>query len=121
MSLTNEEIARAFSTHRFKDAVPHMADDVAWDIVGEERLIGRAAVAAACEKSSAYLTSGVTTEFQQVRAVVADDSVVIDTLAEYTDPAGDLSIVKSVDLYRFDAGRLTEITSYNVELDGAVG
>lgn len=116
MSLTNEEIARAFSTHRFKDAVPYLAEDAVWDLIGDSRLTGKDAVAAACAKSSAYLDSGVTTEFQRVTAVVGDSSVAIDTLAEYTDPGGDKSVVASVDLYNFAGGKLVEIRSYTVEV-----
>ena len=71
----------------------------------------------ACERTAAEL-AGVTTEFQRFRTVVGEDSVAVDTLARYTDAAGDVSIVASCDVYDFDGGRITEIVSYTVELSG---
>ena len=114
--LTTEKIARAFSSHRFELALPHLADDVIWSLVGAETLIGRKKVKKAIEKTAADLSS-VTTEFQRFRTVVGEESVVVDSLARYTDAGGDVSIVASCDVYDFDGdGRITEIVSYTVEL-----
>ena len=114
--LTTEKIARAFSSHRFELALPHLADDVIWSLVGAETLIGRKKVKKAIEKTAADL-SAVTTEFQRFRTVVGEESVVVDSLARYTDAGGDVSIVASCDVYDFDGdGRITEIVSYTVEL-----
>jgi ketosteroid isomerase-like protein len=112
--LTTEKIARAFSSHRFEVALPHLADDVVWTLVGSDPLIGRKAVKKACERTAKDL-AGVTTEFQRFRTVVGEDSVVVDSLARYTDAAGDVSIVASCDVYDFDDERITEIVSYTVE------
>ncbi|HEU0181765.1 MAG TPA: nuclear transport factor 2 family protein [Agromyces mariniharenae] len=114
--LTTEKIARAFSSHRFELALPHLADDIIWTLVGGETLIGRKKVKKAIEKTAADL-SAVTTEFQRFRTVVGEESVVVDSLARYTDAGGDVSIVASCDVYDFDGdGRITEIVSYTVEL-----
>ena len=113
--LMTEKIARAFSSHRFEVALPHLADDVVWTLVGSDPLIGRKAVKKACERTAKDL-AGVTTEFQRFRTVVGEDSVVVDSLARYTDAAGDVSIVASCDVYDFDDERITEIVSYTVEL-----
>jgi ketosteroid isomerase-like protein len=113
---TTEKIARAFSSHRFDAALPHLADDVIWTVVGSDPLVGRKKVKKAVERTAAGLAS-VTTEFQRFRTVVGEDSVVVDSLARYTDDAGDVSIVASCDLYDFDGdGCITEIVSYTVEL-----
>lgn len=114
--LTTEKIARAFSSHRFELALPHLADDIIWTVVGADPLIGRKAVKKAIERTAADLAA-VTTEFQRFRTVVGEESVVVDSLARYTDVAGDVSIVASCDIYDFaDDGRITEIVSYTVEL-----
>lgn len=114
--LTTEKIARAFSSHRFELALPHLADDIIWTLVGGETLIGRKKVKKAIEKTAADL-SAVTTEFQRFRTVVGEESVVVDSLARYTDAGGYVSIVASCDVYDFDGdGRITEIVSYTVEL-----
>lgn len=114
MTRTNVEIAEAFSRHRFDEAVPYLADDVTWTVIGDERLIGKATVIAACERSAEYL-SGVTTTFHRFRSVAGGDCVVVDTHAEYTDPDGSTSWVASCDLYDFVAGTLTEVRSYNLD------
>lgn len=112
-----EKIARAFSSHRFDQALPHLTDDVVWTQVGTPPLIGRKAVKKACDRTAADL-AGVTTEFQRFRSVVGAESVAIESLARYTDSDGSVSIVASCDVYDFDDERITEIVSYTVELSG---
>jgi ketosteroid isomerase-like protein len=116
--MRNEDIARAFSSHDFEAAFPHLSEDIAWTLIGEEQPIrGRQAVAELCRQTAAEL-EGVTTSFRRFRVFVAEDGVVIDSLAEYVSPDG-TSVVASCDLYDFDSGRVTAITSYNIELDAA--
>ena len=38
--MTPRQVAEAFSGHRFAEAYPALADDVRWEIVGEETLVG---------------------------------------------------------------------------------
>ncbi|MCK8607885.1 nuclear transport factor 2 family protein [Agromyces sp. C10] len=113
---STEKIARAFSSHRFDVALPRLADDVIWTVVGSDPIVGRKKVKKAVERTAAQLAE-VTTEFQRFRSVVGEDSVVVDSLARYTDAAGDVSIVASCDLYDFDGdGCITEIVSYTIAL-----
>ena len=113
--LTTEQIARAFSSHRFEVALPHLTDDIVWTLVGTDPVMGRKAVKKTCQQTADYLAD-VTTEFQRFRSVVGEDSVVVDTLARYTEADGDVSVVASCDIYDFVDGRVTEIVSYTVEL-----
>lgn len=114
--ITTEKIARAFSSHRFELALPHLADDIVWTVVGGPPMVGRKAVKKALDRTAADLAS-VTTEFQRFRSVVGEESVVVDSLARYTDGEGDVSIVAACDIFDFaDDGRITEIVSYTVEL-----
>jgi ketosteroid isomerase-like protein len=114
--LTTEKIARAFSSHRFELALPYLADDIVWTLVGADPLIGRKKVKKALDRTAAELAT-VTTEFQRYRTVVGEDAVVVDSLARYTDSGGGVSIVASCDIYDFAGdGRITEIVSYTVEL-----
>jgi ketosteroid isomerase-like protein len=111
-----EEVAQAFSSHRFDQALPHLADDIVWSIVGDEPVLGRDAVEELCRRSAVDLVD-VTTEFQRFRTVVGGDSVVVDSLARYTEGGGDVSVVASCDIYDFVDGRVTEIVSYAIEID----
>ncbi|MBM7503723.1 nuclear transport factor 2 family protein [Agromyces aurantiacus] len=114
--VSTEKLARAFSSHRFDVVLPHLADDVCWTNVGSPTLLGRKAVKKALERTAAELAE-VTTEFQRFRSVLGEDSVVVDSLARYTDASGDVSVVASCDLYDFDGeGRITEIVTYTIEL-----
>ena len=120
MPLTIEEIALAISGHRFAEAYPYLADDIAWTIVGSDAYAGRQAVIAACDQSAAYL-AGVASDIVRSRTVVGDDAVVVDTLTRYVDPDGGVSTVASCDIYDFADGLLTAIVSYNIELPGPYG
>ncbi|MGR0319695.1 nuclear transport factor 2 family protein [Agromyces sp. ZXT2-3] len=114
--LSPEKIARAFSSHRFDLAKPHLAEDIIWTVVGEPPLIGRKSVKKAIERTADGLAT-VTTEFQRFRTVVGEESVVVDSLARYTGSDGEVSIVASCDVYDFDGdGCITEIVSYTAEL-----
>jgi ketosteroid isomerase-like protein len=115
MPMTMESVARAFSSHRFEEALPQLDDDVAWELVGGEVLRGRPAVADVCS-SVAQDLQDVQTTFEQFRVVAASACVVVDSVARYVSADGSLSRVASCDLYDFADGRVIRIRSYNVEL-----
>ncbi|MEL4319945.1 nuclear transport factor 2 family protein [Leifsonia sp. YIM 134122] len=115
MDATPEEIARAFSSHRFEDALPYLAEDIVWSLVGADPVLGRDAVEKLCRGTAADLAD-VTTEFQRFRTVVGEDGVVVDSLARYTESGGAVSVVASCDIYDFVDGRVTEIISYTVDV-----
>jgi ketosteroid isomerase-like protein len=120
MSSTPRRVAEAFSGHRFAEAYPALADDVRWELVGEDILVGRQAVIDACEGTLAALGEG-TTEFLRFVVVADADRVAVDTIARYTEASGGSGLVSSCDVYEFTDGRLTAIRSYGVDLDaGAV-
>jgi hypothetical protein len=111
-----QEIAEAFSRHQFHGVYPHLGANVRWNIVGEAEIVGRDVVIAACEDSAAYLAT-VSTTFRSLRTYAGPAFVVVDAVAEYIDPDGDRSVVASCDIYQYDGGTLSEITSYTVELE----
>jgi ketosteroid isomerase-like protein len=115
MELTNEDVARAISSHHFEPAISRLADDIVWTLVGEQPLVGKDAVVALLEATEAEL-KGTETEFQRFRSVASGDTVVVDSIAHYVDATGDSSEVASCDIYDFVEGQVTEIRSYNIEL-----
>jgi ketosteroid isomerase-like protein len=115
MADSNEDVARAISGHSFQAALPSLADDIVWTLVGEEPVRGRDAVVTLLEATAAEVAS-TTSDFRSFRTFVSGDSVVIDSIAEYVSADGDRTVVASCDIYDFADGMLAEIRSYNIEL-----
>jgi hypothetical protein len=115
MALTNRQIAEAFSGHRFDHTVDQLAEDVRWDLVGQQPLTGKPAVVAACRQSAAEL-AGVSATFESFTVVDGDGCVVVDSVARYADGDGGESVVSSCDIYTFAGETLAAIKTYAVEL-----
>jgi len=109
------EIARAFAQHRFDEALPHLARDVVWTIVGYSVLEGADAVATTCRDTAGGLAATVAT-WDRCLTVEQDDTVVVDVLGRYQRPDG-VTIVSSCHIYQFDGAKIASITSYGVEVD----
>jgi hypothetical protein len=108
-------IGRAFSAHRFDEALPHLSKDVRWTVVGYMVLDGADAVRQTCRETLASLEDTATTYDRCVTAA-QDGVVAVDTLARYAGPNG-VTAVASCDIYEFSGEAITAITSYAVEVD----
>jgi hypothetical protein len=99
-------------------AYPYMADEVKWNIVGREELVGREAVIAGCDKSAKFLeiVAATITKLEMIRA---ETFVVVEGAAQFQDQENQTSSVASCDGFQFSDGRLVEITSYVIELNKA--
>ncbi|MBB3603901.1 hypothetical protein FHT40_003562 [Mycolicibacterium sp. BK556] len=109
------EIARAFAQHRFDEALPHLARDVRWTIVGYSVLEGADAVTATCRETAGGLAAAVAT-WDHCLTVEQDDDVVVEVLGRYQRQDG-VTVVSSCHIYRFDGAEIASITSYGVEID----
>ncbi|MBC7877919.1 MAG: nuclear transport factor 2 family protein [Anaerolineales bacterium] len=114
MSLNIDQIAEAFCSHRFAETYPYMADEIKWNIVGREELVGREAVIDQCNQSAKYLET-VSTTITKLKIYHAETRVVVEGAAQFQDQENQTSSVASCDIFQFLDGRLVEITSYNVE------
>lgn len=114
-STDQAEIARAFSQHRFAEALPHLAPDVRWTIVGYSVLEGADAVARTCRDTAGSLDD-TTASWDRCLTVVQDDTVVVELVGRYTLPDG-VTTVATCYIYQFTDGRISSITSYAVEVD----
>ena len=113
--MSNEDSARAFSGHRFEEAIEHLADDVVWNLVGEGRLEGRSAVIGACRATAAEIEDTTTTWLRFV-STGEGDFIAVDAIGRYEDNDG-VTAVSSCDIYEFAGGKIRTITSYAVEVD----
>lgn len=120
MILSNREIAEAFSSHRFEEALPFVADDAEWTLVGEADLHGASAIAEACRSTAGELADSSTT-FIRFDVAADGDLVAIDAVGVYTSPSGDTSSVASCDLFTFSDGRIVSIRSYAIEVTPTPG
>ena len=113
--MTNEEIARAISGHRFDVAYPYLEDDVSWTLVGHGSARGEGGIHRRLRGDPRGAGRGIH-GVPPFRVLVGEDWVVIDSLADYSAVDAPTSTVASCDIYRFRDGRVTELTSYNIEL-----
>lgn len=112
---TIQQVAEAFSSHRFREVYDYLHPQVRWTLVGAARLAGRDQVIHACEESLTQLARS-TTQFVRFKTVAGPDAVAVDTIARYVDAKWQTSFVSSCDVFEFVHGALTSITSYMVEI-----
>jgi hypothetical protein len=105
----------AFSQHRFDEALPFLAKDVRWTVVGYMVLEGADAVRQTCAETLESLQD-TTTTYDRCVTAAQNGIVAVDTVARYAGPNG-LTAVASCDIYEFTGEVITAITSYAVEVD----
>jgi hypothetical protein len=116
MSLKIDQIAEAFCSHRFIETYSYMANEIKWNIVGREELVGREAVIDHCNQSAKFLET-VSTILTKPKIYRTETCVVLEGAAQFQDQENQISSVASCDVFRFSDGRLVEITSYVIELN----
>ena len=116
--MSTQQIAEAFSGHRFDETYEHLAAGVRWVLPGQATIDGRDAVVAACRSSADEMAGLASTEFSRFVSVGGARVAAVDAIGRYVSPDGSVSVVSSADIYEFDDdGRVTTITSYAVELE----
>ncbi len=114
------EIAEAFSSHRFEDAIPHLAPTVRWVLPGQGSIDGRDSVVEACRASAAQMDSLAAHGLVRLVSVASGSLAAVDAVGRYVDQDGGESFVSSADIYEFDSqARVAVITSYAVEVGGS--
>jgi hypothetical protein len=108
-------VGRAFSEHRFDEALGHLTKDVRWTIVGYMVLEGADAVRQTCRETLESLAD-TTTTYDRCVVAAGSDAVAVDTFARYSGPKR-TTAVASCDIYEFTGDEISAITSYAVEID----
>ena len=114
MSLDMDQIAEAFCSHRFAETFPYMANEIKWNMIGSEELIGREAVIAHCNKAAKFLET-VTSTITKLKTYHVEPFVIVEGAAQLQDKDNQVSTVASCDIFRFSDGQLIEITSYVID------
>ena len=116
MSLDTSQIAEAFCSYRFAVTYPYMADEIKWNIVGREELVGREAVIDRCAEAAKFLET-VSATSTKPKINRAETCVVVEGAAQFQDQENQTTSVASCDVFQFSDERLVEITSYVIDLN----
>ncbi len=120
MSLNIDQLAEAFCRWRFTETYPYMADEIKWNVVGKEELVGRAAIIDRCTDAANFLET-VSATLTKLKIHRAGNWVIVEGAAQFQDQENQTSSVASCDVFRFSDGRLVEITSYVIDLSKPLG
>jgi len=105
-----KQISLEFSGGNFEFTYEYLADDVCFNIVGNEIIRGKAAVIEFCTKTAKYF-SEITSKFHLDNVIADNNCVAINGTAEfYVEDR--VNYISSCDVYKFNDGKLKEITSY---------
>ena len=116
--MNTQQLAEAFSGHRFADVYDALTDTVRWVMPGQATIEGRSAVISTCEDSLAQLNALQRVDFDRFVSVGGPRMAAVDTIGRYVSPDGSVSVVSSADIYEFDEQtKIVSITSYAVELE----
>ena len=105
------EVARAFAQHRFDQAIPHLAHDVRWTILGYLVLEGADAVARTCRDTAGSL-AGTTAEWERCRTVAEGDTVVVEARGDNVTKAGLRYDNQYCMVWRIENGKIKLIKEY---------
>ena len=111
-----DQIAEAFCSHKFVETYPYMANEIKWNIIGKEKLVGWEALIDHRKKSAKFLET-VSTTLAKPKIYRTEAYVVLESAAQFQDQENQTSSVASCDVSQFSDGRLVQITSYNVGLN----
>lgn len=107
-----KEIAIAFSNGQFEKNYQYLADDIEWNIFGENLLHGKDSVIKHCEQVAQYFRS-VNTDFKTYHVIEDSTVIVINGKAEFRRDKKKVAVVNSCDIYEFNKqGQIQNIKSY---------
>jgi uncharacterized protein len=112
MKTTNSQlqikISESFAEGNFEFAEKYLADDIKWNILGENSITGKQQVLEVSKMIHLESFPIIT-----IKNIVADgDYVVIESSGQATTKKGKQYNQTYCDVFRFDEGKLKEITTY---------
>lgn len=111
-TLTQQQIAEAFSAGHFELAYPFFSETIEWVAVGENSIVGKDSVIERCKQTAKYFDS-VTTEFKTLNVIVDHNHLAINGTAKFIDNDENITFISACDVYEFnDLNELQRIDSY---------
>lgn len=112
MKHAQKEIAESFSNGNFELTFPYLAENIVWNVVGENLFNGKIKVIENCKQTSEYFKS-IETDFKTEDVIVAEDKVIIRGTGEFIRDGKRVNLITACDVYEFnDNNELKAITSY---------
>ena len=113
--MMNKDIAVAFSNGEFELTINSIADDAIWDVIEENKFVGKEAIIEQCNQVGAYFKS-VSTDFKTLNVIQDKNHVVVNGTAEFIRNNQRVSFIFACDVYEFnDHGKIQNITSYCIQ------
>lgn len=120
LNFSIDQIAEAFCRWRFAETYPYMVNEIKWNVVGKEELVGRAAIIDRCTDAAKFIET-VTANLTKLKIHRAGSWVIVEGAAQFQDQENQTSSIASCDVFQFSDGRLVEITSYVIDLSKPLG
>ncbi len=92
-----------------------MADEIKWNVVGREELIGREGVIARCTDAAKFHET-VSPTITKLKINRAETFVVVEGAAQFQDQENQISNAARCEVLQFSGERFVEITSNVIEL-----
>ncbi|MCS4434584.1 hypothetical protein [Aquiflexum gelatinilyticum] len=119
MSTSNSpysKLASDFSLGKFEEVYAAMADNIRWEIIGEQTLEGKEMVKLHCQNIATYFQS-VSTDFKIHQTIEENGKVAIIGLGEFSREGIMISKISACDVYQFDSeNKISSIASYCIEV-----
>ncbi|MCR9014872.1 nuclear transport factor 2 family protein [Aquiflexum gelatinilyticum] len=116
MNQTQKQIASDFSLGNFAEVFEYMADNIRWEIIGEQTLEGKEMVKTHCQNIATYFQS-VSTDFKIHQTIEENGKVAIIGLGEFIREGKTVSKISACDVYQFDSeNKISSISSYCIEV-----
>ena len=119
MSTSNSpysKLASDFSLGKFGEVYGAMADNIRWEIIGEQTLEGKEKVMVQCQNIATYFKS-LSTDFKIHQTIQENVKVVIIGLGEFIREGKTVSKISACDVYEFDSeNKISSLSSYCIEV-----
>lgn len=111
-TMSNLEIAEAFSSGKFEQTYNRLAENIEWTVFGEKVMQGKDQVIAECDEVKEYFNS-ITTDFTNYNSIGNGNRIAINGHALFIRDGKTVAEVNACDVYEFDEnGLITSIKSY---------
>lgn len=112
MKATNNEISQHFSEGDFPFCYEYFSNDIEWKLVGGQATKGRENVISYCDKMMVEMAGSV---LKNTNVISGDTNVAIEGICSYTSADNQPAEVLYCDVFHFDNGKISSITSYCIE------